>query len=86
MVLLYSSGRNMEQYPSTRPRNFSASSIQFTIENIILYINMYLMKRVKLCFQGRETALPGPSQFTIITVSSLERGAFGQLCHNKSKC
>jgi|TergutCu122P1_1016479.scaffolds.fasta_scaffold1429104_1 hypothetical protein len=44
------------------------------------------MKRVKLCFQGRETALPAPSQFTIITVSSLQRSAFGQLCHNKSKC
>jgi len=44
------------------------------------------MKRVKLCFQGRETALPTSSQFTIITVSVLQRSAFGQLCHNKSKC
>jgi len=56
------------------------------IQNIILYLNTHIMKRVKLCFQGRETALPAPSQFAIITLSSLQRSAFGQLCHNKSKC
>jgi hypothetical protein len=33
------------------------------------------MKRVKLCFQGRETAVPAQRHFAIIIVSSLQRSA-----------